>query len=289
MKLPKFKDYVGQPVKYIQRKMDGHMYHIIKHKTGDIFCVTKNGKDKTDKILAVGHIKEQLRSIPCDTYLMVELHCPGELATTVAHMIAHGDQRLEIAVFAAPVLGGLDLYYEHLDVVMDVVAEYGLDVVKAKLLTESHYTGAYPLTSKRTQSLLHKAEKQKIEGWVLKQSHMEGWYKLKPVKTIDAFVVSVTESDSETYAGHMKAVKLGLNDNISLAETTIHDLGECGGGFTKVFKKSMTYEQACAKLIGKVCEVAYQSITTHKKLQFPRFIRWRDDKDKEQCTTEQLT
>lgn len=284
MNLPKFKDYEGQPVKYIQKKMDGHMYHIYIDKVGNIRCVTKNNKDKTDKMLKVDRIFRQLKTLPYATHLMVELHIPGEPATEVARGIAHADQRLEIAVFACPVLAGMDYHNEPLDKVMKQLRyDYDLDTVPVQVLQTSF------LSKPLVECWLKLAVTKGFEGWVLKQSHMEGWHKLKPVKTVDAFVVSVTESDSETYAGHMKAVKLGLYTTIEPGHIGVHDLGECGGGFTKVFKKSMTYKQACEKLVGKVCEAAYQSITAHKKLQFPRFIRWRDDKDAAACTTEQLS
>ena len=274
-KLPKFKDYVDQPVKYIQRKMDGHMYHIIKDQDGWVTCVTKNGKDKTEKILAVKHISLQLSRLPTLTHLMVELHCPGELATTVAHMMAHGDQHLKIAVFAAPTLAGHDMRNLDLRFVQEQVEKYGLTFVPVTLLPHDF----------TRQQLLDEAIKYKQEGWVLKKSHMEGWYKLKPVKTIDAVVMDITESDSDTYKGHMKAVKLGLYKS----DRTVHDLGECGGGFSKEFKLSLSYTDMAVTLLGRVCEVAYQSVTAHKKLQFPRFIRWRTDKDAVQCTMEQLS
>jgi len=282
MNLPKFKDYTGQPVNYIQRKMDGHMYHIYKDKVGSVRCITKNNKDKTDKMLAIEGIKKQIDGLPYATHLMVELHCPGEPATEVARGIAHADQRLKIAVFACPTLCGVDLYNTDLRVVQKNVEVYGLDFVPVKPAMPTDRT------PEGIEFLLGMANTMGIEGWVLKESHMEGWYKLKPVKTLDAFVVDVTESDSDTYRGYMKAVKLGLYEPELGGDLITHDLGECGGGFTKRFKKSDNFRDMKARLIGRVCEVAYQSITAHKKLQFPRFIRWREDKDAYECTTEQL-
>jgi ATP-dependent DNA ligase len=163
---------------------------------------------------------------------------------------------------------------------MEILGEIGMYVIPVSLATRG-FDCTY-----RAQ-LLEDATKFKLEGWVLKESHMEGWYKLKPVKTIDAFVVDVTESDSETYKGYMKAVKLGIYDWNS-RHTPTHDLGECGIGFNKEFKLSKSYSDMRVDLIGRVCEIAFDSFTKDHKLRFPRFIRWRDDKDMTNCTTEQL-
>jgi ATP-dependent DNA ligase len=277
MELPKFKDYKDQPVRYISPKMDGHMYYIRVDRCGKITCMTKNGKDRTEKILNCPHLMFKLINLPCDTGLMAEFHCPGIPATSVPTMINDGDERLQISVFAAPMLGGEDLRGTDLPVVMNRVMMHGLDTVPVESIKHKY-------EQEFVQDLLDKAITGKIEGWVLKESHMEGWYKLKPVKTIDAIIVDHQVSDSKSYTGCLKSVSLGLVNN----DGTIHDLGECGGGFSKKFKLSLNTVNLRNNLIDKVIEVAYQSITPGKKLQFPRFIRFRDDKDPDQCTVDQI-
>jgi len=273
-KLPKFKDYIDQPVKYIQAKMDGHMMHVIVNKDGNITVSSKNDKDKTDKILTINHISKELYRLPCVTEIFAELHCPGVFATSVPTMLNGADERLQLSVFACPILGRLDLTAEPLDLVMNRLRfSFDMNVIRV---------GKYDGRSRK--NLLQSAAIQKIEGWVLKESHMEGWYKLKPVRTIDAIIVDHQESDSKAYAGCLKSVSLGLVND----DGTIHDLGMCGGGFSKKFKLSLDTVHLRNDLIDKVIEVAYQSITPGKKLQFPRFIRFRDDKDPDQCTVEQL-
>lgn len=279
MNLPKFEDYDNQVVQYISPKMDGHMCHVYVDERGNVRCMSKNGKDMTEKVMNVKHIKDELHRLPYSSELFTELHHPEVLATSVPTMLIEGDKRCRMSVFAAPVLDGYDLHDTSFNVVMDAVAKFDIETVP---FVKCPAPGR--LNKTMVEMLLMSAEASNLEGYVLKLSHMDEWYKLKPVKTIDAVVFDVTESDSETYRGHMKAVRLGVYDS----DCSIHDLGECGGGFTKEFKLSMTYIEALDKLVGQVCEVAYQSITKHKKLQFPRFVRWRSDKDKSQCTTEQL-
>ncbi len=276
MKIPKFKDYTNQPVKYIQAKMDGHMYYVTVGQLGTITCLTKNGKDKTDKLLAIGHIWEELSNLPCSTEFMAELHCPGGFATSIPTMLNNADERLQLSVFACPTLGGHDLTNEPLDEVEAAITAMGLEFIPVHMVM---------VNDKMKQRLLDEAEEQAVEGWILKESHMEGWYKLKPVKTIDAFIVDHQVSDSATYKGCLKSVSLGL---FGANGVDVHDLGECGGGFTKEFKLSLDTQELRDGLLDKVIEVAYQSVTPGKKLQFPRFVRFRDDKDAGQCTVEQL-
>lgn len=277
-KLPKFKDYKGQCVRYIQAKMDGHMYHIIVDGCGSITCLTKNNKDKTDKVLAISHINEELHKLPCETEIFGELHYPGVPATSVPTMLNDADENLQLSVFACPMLGGdTSIIDTPFDVVVDILSGLGLEVIPVFMTTTK-------AAADKRQRLLDEAEEQKVEGWVLKEFHMKGWYKLKPVKTIDAIIIDHQESDSKAYAGCLKSVSLGLVND----DGTIHDLGMCGGGFSKKFKLSLDTVNLRNDLIDKVIEVAYQSITPGKKLQFPRFIRFRDDKDPDQCTVEQL-
>lgn len=286
--LPKFKDYVGQPVRYYSPKADGHMQYVKVDNEGQIIVWTKNMKDNTAKLLSVEHIKQELRRLPANSFVMGECHCPGELSTEVPHMLCTGDERLRFSVFAAPMLAGRNLANDDdLLFVMSLIKVLGLDTVPVlKVIQGFDCTfRSRPVGSFLVARLLKDAITQKIEGWVLKNHHMSEWYKLKPVKSIDAFVLDVTQSDSDTYKGHMKALILGLYK----PDWSVHDLGECGGGFTKAFKMSLPYDEMRGQLLNRIVEVAYDSITKHQKLRFPRFIRFRDDKNVDSCTTEQLS
>lgn len=272
MKLPKFKNYTGQPVKYIQPKMDGHMMHVTIDFKGNITVLSKNDKDKTKKLLNIKHISKQLCSLPKNTELFAELHCPDVYSTDIPTLLNNASPLLQLSVFACPLFDGKDLYYEDLCSVINTLLDNNMCVIPVELATRG-----FDCTYRAR--LLKDAIKCKMEGWVLKESHMEGWYKLKPTKTLDTVVTNYEISDSDTYKGCLKSVTLSIEG---------HCLGTCGTGFTKEFKLSINDVDSFESLIGKVCEIEYQSLTVNKKLQFPRFIRWRDDKDPDQCTINQL-
>jgi ATP-dependent DNA ligase len=286
MNLPKFEDYKNQVMQYVSPKMDGHMCHVYIDERGNVRCMSKNNKDMTDKVMNVKHIKDELHRLPYSSELFAELHHPEVPATSVPTMLIEGDKRCRLSIFAAPILDGTDMRCADLCNVMEQLDGYGVETVP---VIKCPAPGR--LNQTMLDIMLMSATSGRFEGYVLKLSHFNGWFKFKPTKTIDAFVVDVTESDSKTYAGYMKAVKLGLYKD----DGTVHDLGECGGGFTKEFKTEMPYKEMKELLIGRVGEFEFDSITAHGKLRFPRiakdkngFMIWRTDKDSHQCTTEQL-
>jgi len=275
--LPDFNDYDNQPIEYVQLKCNGHLAKIYVDKCGNIRVLSKNDIDITEKVLSVTHIKKELNNLPPSTQCFAELHEPGGFSSDVPTYLNDGDERLQLSIFACPTLDGRDLFDEPLELVEQAVVKLGLEFVPVF----KRQFG--PVNQKDKQRLLDEAEESQIEGWVLKAGHMTGWYKLKPIKTADAFVHGVTVSDSDTYRGCLKAVKLAVWDG-----QKPHDLGACGGGFSKEFKLSMNTEEKRAGLMNRVCEVEYNDLTSGDKLKWPRFIRWRDDKDRDQCKIEQI-
>lgn len=310
IEFPKFKDYTDQKVHFYQPKMDGHLCKVFVNQ-GKIQTLTKNDKDSTAKLLKINHIAKKLLSLPNNTVLFGELHCPDVLASSIPTLINDADERLLFSVFAAPYWNGHNWYNENLCNVIQHLKDDGFSIAHATYIE----TGF--IDEKRKQAMLQLAIKNKWEGWVLKENHMDGWYKLKPVKSVDAFVTNVQISDSKTCFGGLRSVTLGLWNN-HYALKSPYNLGVCGGGFKKPFRMQfMTQEQIDSErrkfivinfpnvpaeklevfdlprletsiLIGNVMEVEYDSITAGGKLRFPRFIRWRDDKDSKDCTVEQL-
>jgi len=312
VEFPKFKDYKNQVVQYLQPKLDGYLAKISKdEKTVNIF--TKNDKNITSKVMAITHIKKALDNLPSFSALFGELHCPGIPATSVVTMLNDADQRLHLTIFAAPIINNADLSDMGLQLVMSMIGKYGFETPETTFCRACGWgCNLCGLTEKRKKELLQIAIENKFEGWVLKEGHMKGWYKMKPVKTIDAFVTNTYKSTSDSFPGGLKCIQVGIWNGLK-----IHNLGTAGNGFKKPFRMQFmlqeqidvartTYVAAHPNasdeelkvfdlprlqmdiLLNKVCEIAYDRATVGGKLRFPRFIRWRDDKNERDCTEDQL-
>jgi ATP-dependent DNA ligase len=307
IEFPSFKNYTDQVVHYLQPKFDGHLRKVFIDNVGRIQILTKNDKDNTAKLLKIKHIAKELFGLPWSTALFGEIHSPGILASSIPTLVNNADEKLILTVFAAPRLGGKDMSNVGLKSVMNRLSKLGVETAETTDILPGK------LSEKRKKELLQIAANNKWEGWVVKESHMDGWYKLKPVKSIDAFITDVLISDSKTCFGGLRSVTLGLWS----IDGSPYNLGVCGGGFKKPFRMQfMTQKQIDSErikfievypnapieklevfdlprldtsiLIRLTMEVEYDSVTAGGKLRFPRFIRWRDDKDSKDCTVEQL-
>jgi ATP-dependent DNA ligase len=276
--LPKFKDYIGQPVNWIQPKLDGHYTKVVVNAEGIITATSKKPIDITDKLLEIEHINLELQTIPINSTILCELHCPEEDATSVPTLLNEADERLLLTVFAVPYWDGRDFSKRDLQEVMDDLVSQGFSVAHAIQVTADF------VDEKGCEALNELAIKNKFEGHVLKVSHMSEWFKLKPVRDLDAVVVETFISTSDSYYGLLKAVRVVVYK----PDGTEHDLGNCGIG-QKAMKEEFDTEVKRQTLIGRVCEVKYDMIGAKGGMRFPRFSRWRDDeKSPEECTTEQF-
>ena len=276
--LPKFKDYNGQPVNWIQPKLDGHYTKVVSDAAGNKKAFSKKPIDITDKLMAIPHIKKQIDSMPNSSTMLCELHCPEEDATSVPTLLNNADERLLLSVFAVPKWDGFDWTNAHLPHVINRLARLGFSVAHVIEVTAEF------VNEKGCEALNELAVRNKFEGHVLKVSHMSGWYKLKPVRDLDAIVAETFMSTSDSYWGLLKAIRVVVYK----PDGTYHDLGNCGIG-QKAMKEKYNTEAKRRTLIGRVCEVKYDMIGAKGGMRFPRFSRWRDDeKSPEECTTEQF-
>lgn len=285
IKFPKFKNYTNQKVNFIQPKLDGHLTKIYTA-TPRLIALTKNDKDITEKLLAINHIKKELNGLPRNSIIFAELHCPGVHATSVPTMLNEADEELMLTAFAAPLLGGEDWRDQDLCVTMQHIKNN----FELHIATPTKWDSSIIINHHDQKELLKEAIERKLEGWVLKEAHMKGWYKLKPVKTLDVFVIGTYQSFSSTHYGGLQSIEIAvweLSPNYPVLPKR-YNLGNVGSGFKLEYRKQFNTNVKRTELLNKVCEVAYDSIAANGKLRFPRFIRWRDDKDSRQCTTEQL-
>lgn len=273
---PKFKTYVDQPVKYIQPKLDGHLVKIHKAKT--LTVLTKNDKDITEKVLAMHTLNEEMAKIPSHTIMFGEMHCPGVHATSVPTLLNDRSEKLQITFFAAPLFGTRNLFNAPLNDVMDRLNDCGLKTPHTSIVSLTP-TPFISLCKEYQEKLLAEAIEKGYEGWVCKEAHMKGWYKLKPVKTVDAFVVGTARSWSSTHFGGLQSITVAV-----FKRNKVHILADVGSGFELEYRKTIDRYS----LVGKVAEIAYDQVAANGRLRFPRFIRWRDDKYKQQCTFDQL-
>ena len=144
---------------------------------------------------------------------------------------------IKIGVFAVPAL-------ETMEEMEDECLRVGIPFVPWRYVRDDD----------TVDNLLAEAMHLGIEGWVLKDG--PNWYKLKPVLSVDLAVTGFKPGHGK-YRGTVGALICG---NISVS------------GMDDETRRRISPGD-----LGRVCEVAYQYVTSLGKLRHPRFIRWRDD------------
>ncbi|MDD1721390.1 MAG: non-homologous end-joining DNA ligase [Euryarchaeota archaeon] len=117
------------------------------------------------------------------------------------------------------------------------------------------------------------------------------WLKIKCEPTIDCVIVGYL-----TKTRQIASLALGLYDHGKLIY-----IGQVGTGFTESFldELAQTFVSSSNGVVlpksvkhvvpDKVCEVRYTEYTRAHRLRAPVFVRMRDDKPPEECTTDQVT
>lgn len=264
-------------VNMAQLKMNGLRLLVVKAPAvhlvrREITAVTREGKtDFWYDLCQIESIKERIEALPMNTALDCEIHVPGVPETSMKTLLKDGDQRLTLSPFAVPYFDGVDLRDEAWSSVAKLITTLGCippETIPGKLTTGD------------VERLLAQARERSIEGWVLKIGHYAGWYKLKPVKTFDAVVTNVLPGEGK-HMGRVGALAVGLWDGSELK--TVCNVGT---GFTDVERTHMW--QNPQGTVGKVVEVVYDSLAANGAPKFPRFKRFRDDKEARSCSMKQI-
>ena len=262
---PKIRNYDGEPIRFVQDKMDGFYCEVYCSAEFGTMAFLRSRKENITSLLP------WLPYIPNESIVLGELHCQGTPATSVITMLQERSSQLQFSAFAVPIWNGQDCFGKDFDY-NDFLRHQGFN-------TPNMFMEFLKPTTPDVKQLLKSAAKRGIEGYVLKVSHLDGWYKLKPRKTVDAFVTGYTISKSLTYFGELKGFRVEVRDGDASVV-----IANVGSGLTAEFKHSCKPDE----WIGKVMEVEYQSMASKGRLQFPHFIRWREDKTAYDCTMEQL-
>jgi len=259
-------------VRYVTVKRDGHRVTVYSSSVYKLKCITRTGTDIADKLCKIGHIWKVIADLPMGTIVDAELYADNVPATDIKTLINDRDPRLKISGFALPYLRG-----ELIESMSDAqTCLQQLDCNPPEIISD--YGSLVELTEKGRDDLLTTAVNLCLEGFVLKEDHLKGWWKLKPTKTVDVFVIGTTTSWSATHFGGIQGFVIVLYDNGKEIA-----MGNVGSGFPAELR-----QRSPANFIDRVMEVKYDSLAAKGKLKFPRFVRWRDDKTKSECTMEQL-
>lgn len=275
----KIKNYKNQPVLFAHEKLDGHMVEI--YRDHDVVVHRKKRNEGLWlKLRRHDVIRRQIESLPSGSIIQAEMHIPGQAASLVPTYLNEANPGLEIIPFAIHTWCRKK-YTGTIAQAEGLLQDYGWGVPDRVDL----YNEPMHLTEEGVKSLLASARKRKIEGWVVKASQIPdafgaGWYKIKPTKTVDGVVLRVYTSTSDSYAGGLKAIEIG----VYAEDGTMVEIASVGSGFEAAYRMN-TY---LPSLVGRVAEVEYDCVAGQGRLRFPRFVRWRGDKPAHQCTIDQL-
>ena len=103
------------------------------------------------------------------------------------------------------------------------------------------------------------------------------WYKLKRENTVDCVVTNIIPGKGK-FANMAGAVVCSLYDT----DGALFEVASVSG------MDDATRAAISRRDIGRVVEVKYQMVGSRGRLTHPRFVRWRDDKPKNECTISQI-
>lgn len=242
--LPRCPEWKGETHAYCQVKRDGIQCH-----AGNMRVFTRHPTEITEACKYVPTLQNAWRRLPRGVIVVGELYVPGYPASEVKSALANDPKRLRFEAFAT---SSLDPMAKMEDLSLQM-AQYGFLMVPLVNYPAEPF-GPLP---------------EDVEGYVFKDTHLTGWAKWKPVKTIDLIVVDTLDGTGK-FLGYIGSLVCATYNGPIVAHTS---------GMTDLERAEMTLDSP----IGRVVEVAYQYVGAKGRLRHPRFVRFRDDKRPAQC------
>ena len=263
---PKAKEAKGNvQARWVEQKYDGMRICFVRQANEISVRTRTEGVNLWHYIKEVPHLRKLASNIPNNCIVDCELWADYAQSTDIKSLLIARDPSLRVTAFALPFWNGAHLLEVNMPFVHDKLLEMGFEIPRIEERFDSLRTIDF-------EKLVTLAQRIGIEGYVAKQDHLTGWFKIKPVKTADLFVVGVNVSTSATYFGLLESLK--CNAFVDGEWKTVANVG----GLTESVRKMKPEE-----VIGRVCEVRYDSVAAKGRLRFPRFIMWRNDKTKGEC------
>jgi len=262
------KDWSDEPFCYKQTKLDGHRLTLIK--TDDkLEGYGRTVKPDFEISVKYPHIVDYdwwktYQQMPNNSMVDGEVYVIGKTSSDVSNQITVPGGSLEYSAFAVPWWNSYDK------------RDGSLEAIDALLKSETgeRLTPFYrqiPELDTR-EHMLADAKMLCIEGWVLKQANYLDWYKLKPTRTLDVFVTGFIDGKGKFLGG------IGALTGSCILDGVLTDICNCSG-----MDDETRWNIDEDKDMWRVFEVEYDCVGAKGKLRFPRFIRWRDDKPRDEC------
>jgi hypothetical protein len=272
------KNWKGQPVKFYQIKFNGHRYTFFKQHDNTLLAFGREIRPDLELGSAYPHVKDTRwwrciqDNLPPHSSLDGELYLPNGKASDVKHCIVSDPNSLQFAAFALPVCRGVSYANAPCDAITNRISNelfyhgcrHGVITVVSSVFNPEIHT---------EQVLLEMAIANRIEGYVLKQSNYDGWYKVKPTKDIDCIVTGFEDGQGK-YTGLVGSLKVS-----AVIDGEMRELANVSGMDDKT-RIEIDEETD----MNRVCEICYQDVGSKGRLIHARFIRWRDDKPRVDCS-----
>lgn len=276
--------WTGQAFNLVTDKLDGERMTLVKDRDGSVRALRRSHKPKQDFQYRFPKLKNQpwfkafQQRAPKKTILDGELHVPGEPAAKLLTTCKKKPELVEYVVFACPTL-----WQPAARRPLHATSRAFAEAQYAEELGQKYvnFMRAPADVLQAEAVLFNYATKNKLEGVVVRDD--PGYqYKYKVVRELDG-VITNWKPGRDRNEGLVGSLNVSLYTD---AGTWIEVAS--AGGMTMSERCRLTRMAKDKTLIGRVVEIRYDRVDAGGRLRFPRFVRLRSDKPKEECRWAQL-